>query len=117
MHEYPITREIIEMAARRARERGGGRVTAIHLVMGDHCGCLADSVELYFDIIARESLCEDARLVIERVKPMLRCKACGRLFPRRPFEFSCPEPGCGGEGEPTEIGREFYIKSIELETA
>ena len=26
----------------------------------------------------------------------------------------CPE--CGGEGGPTEIGKEFYIDSIEVET-
>ena len=27
--------------------------------------------------------------------------------------FDCPE--CGGEGGPTDIGKEFYIDSIEIE--
>lgn len=117
MHEYPITLNIIETAMRHAEAHGGGRVTAVHLVVGDHSGCLADSIELYFDVIAGEGMCAGARLVIERVRPMLRCKACGGLFPRKPFEFACPAPGCGGEGEPTDIGREFFIKAIEIESA
>ena len=27
--------------------------------------------------------------------------------------FDCPK--CGGQGEPTDIGKEFYIESIEIE--
>lgn len=116
MHEYPITQAIVETAERHARRHRAARVTAINLVIGDHSGYLADAIELYFDIVAKGSLAETARLNIERVRPMLRCAVCGGLFRRRPFEFSCPEPGCGGEGAPTDIGREFLVKSIEIET-
>jgi hydrogenase nickel incorporation protein HypA/HybF len=90
-------------------------VAAVNLVVGDYSGLVADSIALYFDIIAENTACEGAALNIERVAPMLRCKDCGGLFERRPFAFDCPEVGCSGEGEPTEIGREFYIRSIEIE--
>jgi hydrogenase nickel incorporation protein HypA/HybF len=75
---------------------------------------VADSIALYFDLIAEGTCCAGASLCIERVAPMLRCKVCGRLFERRPFEFNCTAAGCPGEGEPTEIGREFLIRSIEI---
>lgn len=112
MHELPVAKRIIEIASQAAAERGAGSVQRIYLVLGDDAGVLADSIRLYFDLIAAGGPCEHAQLEFERVKPMLRCEACGRLFERKPFDFACP---CGGEGRPTEIGREFYVKAIEVE--
>lgn len=115
MHEYPATLEIIAIAERHARQHGASRVAAIRLVVGENSGYLPESIEMYFDIIAGEGVCKGARLEFERVKPLLRCRKCGTLFQRKPFLFACPEAGCGGEGEPTEIGREFSVKSIEID--
>ena len=116
MHEYPITKNIIEVAARHAAAAvtDGGSVTVkkIALVIGEASGIVGDCIRLYFDIIAEGTVCEDAVLEIETVRPMLRCKVCGTLFVRKPFSFECE---CGGEGAPTEIGREFYVKHIEVE--
>ncbi|MCL2479050.1 MAG: hydrogenase maturation nickel metallochaperone HypA [Treponema sp.] len=117
MHEYPITQNIIEVAARYANSgqyTGPGKTTVkkIALVIGEGSGVTGESIKLYFDIIAQGTICEDAVLEIENVKPMLKCKVCGRLFVRKPFSFECE---CGGEGEPTAIGREFYVKYIEVE--
>ena len=116
MHEASLAAQILETAEEHAREQGAVKVTAIHLVVGGDAGCDAGSLELYFEILSEGSLCEGARLEVEPVVPLLRCNACGKLFARKPFSFACPEPGCPGEGEPTEIGREFYIRSIEVIT-
>ncbi|GHV05841.1 hypothetical protein FACS1894217_03430 [Clostridia bacterium] len=110
MHEYAVTREIIHIAERHA---GGAAVSKINLVVGDYSGFVAESIELYFGIIAEGTACENAALDIERVAPQLRCKACGGLFSRRPFEFDCPV--CGGDGAPSEVGREFYVRSVEVD--
>ena len=115
MHEYSLAKQIIQMAESYAESSGALRVTVINLVIGGNSGCAADSLELYFSIIAEGSLCAGARLNIEHVIPKLKCKICGDLFERTPFKFKCPKENCPGEGEPTEIGREFYIKSIVIE--
>jgi len=116
VHEYPVTQNIIEMAARyaaaAAEDSENVTVKKIALVIGETSGIVGESVQLYFDLIAEGTVCEGAVLEIETVKPMLKCKACGMLFARKPFSFECE---CGGEGEPTEIGREFYVKHIEVE--
>ncbi len=112
MHELPITRRIIEIASRAALERGGAKIAKIQLVVGDASGCMADSIQLYFDLISAGTPCEGASLSFERIRSMLMCETCGRLFERKPFDFTCP---CGGQGRPTEIGREFYVKAIEVE--
>lgn len=113
VHEYPITRRIIEIADEYAKKNNANTVRRINLVVGDYSGYEAGSIELYFDIIAEGSLCEHAKLNIERVTPMLQCKQCKQLFVRKPFSFECPH--CDGEGSQTEIGKEFYIKSIEID--
>ena len=82
--------------------------------IGDNSGYVAESIQFYFDIIAENSFCEGAALNIERIKPMLKCKKCESLFERVPFSFSCTVHHCNGEGEPTDIGREFFIRSIEI---
>lgn len=112
MHEYPITQRIIEIADEYAVKNKATEVIAINLVVGDYSGYVASSIELYFEIIAEGSFCKKAKLNIERVIPKLKCNGCGELFVRKPFSFECPL--CGGEGSPTEIGQEFYIKSIEV---
>ena len=109
MHEYPLTERIIETAARYAN---GAKVKKITLTVGEASGVSGVSVQMYFDIIAQNSVCAGAAIEIETVKPMLKCAVCGGLFARKPFSFDCP---CGGEGAPTEVGREFYIKNIEVE--
>lgn len=112
VHELPITQRIIDIASQAAAERGEGRVTKIFLVIGDASGYMADSIQLYFDLISAGSRCEGAALEFESVKSMLKCETCEALFERKPFDFTCP---CGGQGRPTEIGREFYVKAIEVE--
>lgn len=113
MHEYPITQQIIRTAEKHAKAHDASRVTSIALVVGEYSGYIGDSIQMYFDVISKDTICEGARLAIEPVAPKLRCESCGALFTRKPFEFACPS--CGGEGRPTEIGREFYIKEITVE--
>jgi len=112
MHEYPVTVRIVEIASETA-EKNNGRVRRIDLVVGEDSGFIGDSIQMYFDVIAEGTPCEGATLHIEGIKPMLRCETCGKLFERKRFSFQCPF--CGGDGGPTEIGKEFYVKSVELE--
>jgi len=113
MHEYALTEQIIAICEEYAAKNSAKSVTVINLVVGESSGYVAESIKLYFDIIAKNSVCENATVLIESIKPMLKCTSCGGLFERKPFSFTCTF--CGGDGDSTEIGREFYIKSIEIE--
>lgn len=112
MHEYPVTLEIVRLAEKTAAEKGGV-VKAIHLVVGEDSGFIGESIQMYFDIIAEGTLCEGALLTIQGIHPKMKCDACGKLFERKRFSFTCPY--CGGDGSPTEIGKEFYIESVDIE--
>ncbi|MBQ8919926.1 MAG: hydrogenase maturation nickel metallochaperone HypA [Acidaminococcaceae bacterium] len=112
MHEYPVTVRIVEITSETARQKRG-KVRRIDLVVGEDSGFIGDSIQMYFDVVAEGTPCEGAKLHIEGIKPQLRCESCGKYFERKRFSFQCPF--CGGDGEPTEIGKEFYVKSVELE--
>ena len=112
MHEYPITQRIIEVACEHAKKNEIDKIKQINLVVGDYSGYVASSIELYFDIIAEGTACADSKLNIVRIKPKLKCDSCGEIFERALYSFECPL--CNGQGSPTEIGHEFFIKSIEV---
>ena len=113
MHEYPITEQIVKIAGKHCAEAGAGRVTKIILVCGEHSGISPESIDMYFNMIAEGTLCQGAGIEVELIKPKLKCPVCGGLFTRKPMSFACPD--CGADGAPTEIGKEFYVKEIEVE--
>ena len=113
MHEYPITEQIVKIAEKNCKEARASRVISVNLVVGDYSGLVPESIHMYFDLIAEGTVCEGAEINMKRIKPKLKCPSCGALFERDPMSFACPS--CGTDGEPTEIGKEFYIESIEVE--
>ena len=113
MHELPITQKIVKIADDHCRENGGSRVLKVNMVIGDYSGYVGEAIQTYFGIIAEGTLCEGASLEFVKVEPKLRCTKCGKLFKKQLLSFECPF--CGGEGEKSEIGSEFYIDTIEIE--
>lgn len=114
MHEYGITQQIIQIASNQAKENDARLVTRITLVVGEYSGFMSESIQMYFDVISKGTLCEGAILEVEHVQAKWRCPICEIEFIRKPLSFACPE--CGQDGEPTKIGKEFYVKSIDIET-
>jgi hydrogenase nickel incorporation protein HypA/HybF len=114
MHEFSLTKRIVNLANRAAMDNGAARVTKVRLVVGEGSGIAPESVQLYFDQIAQGTPAQGAVLSVRLVQPEMRCPACDRNFVRPPFSFACPV--CGTLGNPTGIGSEFYVESVELET-
>ncbi len=113
MHEHHEAVHIIEHAIEEAKQQGKDRVTKINLVIGDSSGFSPEAIRMNFELAAEGTICEGAEICVREVKSMLRCPKCHELFVRRPFHFECPH--CGTEGEPSEIGKEMAIDSIETE--
>ena len=112
MHEYGITRQIISICETAAKKHNALKIKKITLLVGEKSGFIGDSIALYFEVLSTGTLSQGAELIIESVKPMLRCAKCKKLFARKPYIFACPF--CDGEGEPSEIGREFLVRNIEV---
>lgn len=113
MHEYAVTKSLIELSLNEAEKAGASRITEIRLVIGDLSTIIDESVQMYFDIISEGTKAEGAKLIFRRIPAQFRCGVCGRTYDKPAVGFDCPD--CGGTGMPTGVGREFYIESIEVE--
>jgi hydrogenase nickel incorporation protein HypA/HybF len=113
MHEYAVTKSIVDIAVKEAQKAGASRVNAISLVIGELSTVIDDSVRLYFGLIAEGTIASGADLRFRRVKAQFYCRHCRSNFEKPAHGFECPE--CGGLGIPTETGKEFYVESIEVE--
>ncbi len=126
MHELSIAQAIVDTATRHA---AGRRVKLVTLRLGTLRQVAGDSLSFYFDIVARETICEGAELEHELVAARLRCPDCdfewdpappplathGQIegVPTLPT-FRCPD--CGTPGA-VEAGGELEVESIEVEDA
>lgn len=113
MHEYAVTKSMIDIAVKEADKAEAGKITEIRLVIGDLSTIIDDSVQMYFDILSEGTAAEGAKLVFNRKPAIFRCRECGNEFVKPAKGFDCPK--CGGLGTPTDAGREFYIESMEVE--
>jgi hydrogenase nickel incorporation protein HypA/HybF len=113
MHEYAVTKSIVDIVVNEAQKAGASRISSIRLVIGDLSTIIDDSVRLYFGLIAAGTIAAGAELSFRRVKAEFYCKQCRRNFEKPAHGFDCPE--CGSLGFPTETGKEFYVESIEVE--
>lgn len=113
MHEYAVTQSIVNIAVTQAKQAGAVRIREIHLVIGDLSTIIDDSVRLYFELIAAGTLAQGAELVFKRVQAEFYCPNCQANFVKPRHGFDCPT--CGALGRPTDVGKEFYVASIEIE--
>ncbi|NTV90761.1 MAG: hydrogenase maturation nickel metallochaperone HypA [Clostridiales bacterium] len=113
MHEYAVTKSIVDMAVREAASAGADKIIEIKLVIGDLSSIIDESVQMYFDMIGKGTPAEGARLVFRRTPAVFYCEGCGMEFVKPSKGFDCP--ACGRTGKLTGAGREFYIESIEIE--
>ncbi len=110
MHELSIASAIVATAARHAN---GCRVTAVRVRVGRMRQVVPDSLQFCFEMVARESVCEGARLDLDVVPAVLRCAGCEHEWEIDSPPFWCPQ--CTG-GEVVAVrGEELIVESIEIE--
>lgn len=113
MHELPVVIDLVKVMEEEAEKNHFKKITSINLVIGELSSIMDESVQMYFEIVAKDKVCENAKLSFEFVPAMLRCQNCSKEFPHKK-SFNCPY--CGGDGFLIKgTGREFYIKSYDGE--
>ena len=112
MHELSLSSAIVNTVAKHAAERP---VTLVNLRVGRLRQVVPDTLEFYFEFVARGTICEGARLEQEVVEASLRCGPCEREWEIEIPAFRCPT--CGGSDVEIAGGNEFEVESIEVEEA
>lgn len=112
MHELSLSSAIVNTVAKHA---AGRRVTVVNLRVGRLRQVVPDTLEFYFGFVARDTVCDGARLAQEVLAARLRCNPCGREWEIEIPAFRCPT--CGGSDVEIAAGNEFEVESIEVEEA
>lgn len=115
MHELPITQSILRIASDHAAQAGAARVTDLYLVIGQLSSIVDDSVQFYWPLISKGTVCEGATLHFERIPARLLCQACGHAYGLADGTLmACPQ--CDSVRVQVTAGEEFRLDSIEVET-
>jgi hydrogenase nickel incorporation protein HypA/HybF len=113
MHELPITENILEISLRHAQQANARKIITIYLTIGELASIVDDSVQFYWEIIAKDTIAEDASLKFKRIPAMLQCQECSLRFAPSEDDFSCPD--CNSLKVKVVSGNEFYLEAIDVE--
>jgi hydrogenase nickel incorporation protein HypA/HybF len=113
VHELSIALSLIELAAEKAAEAGGGRIEAVHLRLGRLAGVAKDALAFSFDLASQGTRLEGARLVIEEAPVVVFCPECKVERPADETEgLRCPVCGCLARN--VTGGRELELTALEV---
>jgi hydrogenase nickel incorporation protein HypA/HybF len=110
MHELSIASAVLNTAVKHAGER---RVSVVNVRVGRLRQVVPDSLRFYFEIVARDTVCERAELELIEIEARLHCQRCGHdweaIFPA----FRCPQ--CAAAEVTIVAGEELEVDYIEVE--
>ncbi len=109
MHELSLSSAIVNTVAKHA---GGQTVSVVKLRVGALRQVVPDSLAFYFELVARATVCEGARLEQTVISGRMRC-GCGHEWSLDTPSFRCPR--CGAGDASVTAGEEFEVESIIIE--
>jgi hydrogenase nickel incorporation protein HypA/HybF len=110
MHELSLASAVVETVNRHA---AGRKVISVQMRIGTMRQVVPESLEFYFGICSRDTLCEGAAFEQEVLLARLRCKECSREWELEIPDFRCPS--CSSIEVDVLAGTEFEVESIEVE--
>jgi hydrogenase nickel incorporation protein HypA/HybF len=113
MHELSLSGAIVNTVEKHA---AGRPVSVVSMRIGALRQVVPDTLDFYFEFVARGTVCEGARLEQELIPARLRCRACEAEWGIEVPVFMCPACGPAGRIE-VAAGDEFLVESIEVEEA
>ena len=110
MHELGITRNIVAIVSEHA---AGRKVTRVALDVGRLSGVMSDAIRFCFDVVARGTCVEGARLDIHDIEGRGRCRVCRVEFVTPALFTPCI---CGSRDVERVAGEELKVREFEYDT-
>jgi hydrogenase nickel incorporation protein HypA/HybF len=119
VHELAVAKAIVAAAGRHAE---GRPVSVVRVRVGRLRQVVPEYLSFYFEVAAKETLCQGASLEWERVDSRLACSDCGEQWDPAPppareqdelvVRFRCP--ACGSADHHVISGDELVVESIDV---
>jgi len=109
VHELSLATGIVETVVRHA---DGRPVTSVEMRIGTLRQVVPESLEFYFGICSRDTVCQGATLEQEIIQARVRCRSCGHEWELVQPDFRCRS--CSGTDVEVVAVTEFEVDSIEV---
>jgi hydrogenase nickel incorporation protein HypA/HybF len=109
MHELSVATAVLNTALKHANARP---VEVVAMRVGTMRQVVPDSLLFYWDIVARDTVCEGARLEVTEIATRLRCGECGHEWAPQIPHFRCP--ACESANVKVTAGEELEVEYLEL---
>jgi hydrogenase nickel incorporation protein HypA/HybF len=113
MHEMALCESILQVLEEEAEAGRFAKVRSVRLEVGPLAGVELEALRFGFEVVARGTLAEGARLDIVATEGAAWCFSCGRAVTMTAWGAPCPQ--CGGWELQVTSGRELRIKDLEVE--
>lgn len=113
MHEISIAQSIVELVDEHARRDTFTRAHVVRVAIGVLSHVEPRALELGFDVVARGTAAEGAKLVIDRPPGTAHCAHCARDVNIGGYGEGCPV--CGGAELTVVGGDEMRVVDLEVE--
>ena len=115
MHELSIATQMIETVLAVAAEHRATRIEKVIVEIGVMRLVVPEILETAFDLAAKGTMAEGARLEAREVPLQVKCRQCGRSYQAEFDNFLCP--GCGKADIDIVSGNEIVLKSVVCQVA
>jgi hydrogenase nickel incorporation protein HypA/HybF len=111
MHEFSIIYNIVDIAIGSADQNGLKSVSSVEIEIGKASGIEPTAMEFAWESARKNTILENARLVMHFVPIRLQCRACDMQY--EPYEIYNPCPACGEINARILTGKELRVVAIE----
>jgi hydrogenase nickel incorporation protein HypA/HybF len=113
VHELSVAVALVERACEKAVELGDVKVEALRVRVGPLSGVVKEALLFSFDVAAKGTAIEGARLEVEDVPLTVHCAHCARERTlASPQHLRCPV--CGESTPDVRRGRELELTALEV---
>lgn len=113
MHEMSLMGGVFEVIEQTISQHNVKKVLQVKLKVGELTNAEPDALQMAFEAYSKDTICESAELIVERVSVCARCRNCGNEFAVKNMFFLCPN--CENSNIEIICGEELLLESLEVE--
>ena len=113
MHEMSIAVELMRQLKRVAAEHNTDRIEEFTVHAGVMRAIVPNALELAFEVIAKSTCAEGAKMNLDIIPVSARCRCCGLRFDPDIDSFLCK--GCNQADVEIVEGNDIILKSVTFE--
>lgn len=112
MHELSIAESIVEIATEYAGRENVAAFQSIELEIGSLSGIEIDALTFAMEVVCRNTVLNEAKVLITKVAGIAFCADCGVEF--QVDDYFNPCPSCGNVCHTLQQGDELRVKSLTV---